>query len=341
MEPGCWRSISSASRTPCPSDWRAKNPSFEIRPADLSAYGGRRDGKVMGGVAQELEIPSARVLFEWRSVDHVALHESYSRVGNAWDYFHMNSIDVDADGHLLISARNTWAVYKVHRRTGEVLWRLGGKKSDFALGRGVRFAWQHDARSHDGGRVMSIFDNGSGPMVEPQSRGLMLALDVRHRRATLIRQYTHRPPLSARAMGNVQLLPDGNVVVGWGTTPGLITEYSADGAVLFDAALPHGGENYRAFRFPWVGRPVEPPAAALVRGPEGLQLYASWNGATEVTAWQLETGSAPDAVSAAGRVPKDGFETRISLPASARYAAATALDAAGRPLGRSAPVHVG
>ena len=159
--------------------------SFEVR-----RRGAR--GLTMGGVVQELEVPSARVLFEWRSLDHVAVEESYVPIGYPWDYFHVNSIDVDADDNLLVSARNTWAVYKVHRRTGKVLWRLGGKRSDFALGAGARFAYQHDARSHDGGRVLSVFDNG-----ETHSRGLVLSLDMKRMRASLLREYVHHPP-SAR-----------------------------------------------------------------------------------------------------------------------------------------------
>ena len=84
--------------------------SYEVRPMDLSAVGGEPNGKVIGGIVQELELPSGRVLFEWRSLDHVAVEESHADVtGHPLDYFHVNSIDVDGDGDLLVSARNTWA----------------------------------------------------------------------------------------------------------------------------------------------------------------------------------------------------------------------------------------
>ena len=269
-------------------------------------------GSVMGGIVQELEVPSARVLFEWRSLDHVRVEESYAPAGYRWDYFHVNAVDVDADGHLLVSARNTWAVYKVHRETGAVLWRLGGKRSDFALGAGARFAWQHDARSHDGGRTISIFDNG-----EVRSRGLVLELDHARNRATVAREYLHHPSLHAHKLGSVQLQPNGDVLVGWGTDPHF-TEFAADGAVRLDATLPHGGENYRTLRFRWVGRPREAPAAA-VRGPV---VYASWNGATEVAAWRIEPGGPA--------VRRTGFETALPL----RAGDVVALDGRGRALGR-------
>jgi hypothetical protein len=320
------------------SEGTALVASYEIRDADLSRFGGRVRGRVMGGIAQEVEVPSARLVREWRSLDHVPVSESYSRVGNAWDYFHINSIDVDADGNLLVSARNTWAVYKVDRETGRVLWRLGGRRSDFSLGPGARFSWQHDARAHDGGRTVSLFDNGAAPVVEPQSRALVLSLDLRARHAEVVRQYTHRPSLSARALGNVQLLENGNALVGWGVES-YFTEYGHDGSVRFDASLPHpGGENYRALRFAWEGRPSERPVAR--KAADERSLYASWNGSTEVAQWRLETGRSAGALTALGTVAKNGFETALHLPAGARVAAAVALDASGVPLARSAPVTI-
>lgn len=278
--------------------------SFEIRH--------RAGGLTMGGVVQELEIPSARLLFEWRSLDHVGVDESYAQVGYPWDYFHVNSVDVDADGNLLVSARNTWAVYKVHRRTGTVLWRLGGKRSDFALAAGARFAWQHDARSHEGGRVVSIFDNGVY-----RSRGLVLGLHGR--RASVLHEYLHTPPLLARKLGSVQLLGNGDALVGWGTDPHF-TEYAEGGAVKLDATLPRGGENYRTLRFPWRGRPDDSPVAVVRNGT----VYASWNGATDVAAWRLEPGGSA--------VRRHGFET--ALPLSPGIGAVAALDARGRVLAR-------
>ena len=268
-------------------------------------------GLTLGGIVQELEIPQARVLFEWKSLDHVSVDETYStKVGYPWDYFHVNAIDVDADGNLLVSARNTWAVYKIDRRTGAVAWRLGGKRSDFELGKGARFAWQHDARSHEGGRVISLFDNGV-----PHSRGLVL--ELRGRRASIVREYPHSPPLHAVKLGSVQLLGNGDALVGWGTDPHF-TEYGEGGAVKLDATLPRGGESYRTLRFPWRGRPRDTPRAVV----RGSTVYASWNGATEVAAWKIEPGGAA--------VRRTGFETALPLRAPGHV---VALDARGRALG--------
>ena len=309
--------------------------SHVVRPANLSSVGGPARGEVIGSVVQELALPSGRVLFEWRSLDHVAIEESYADyTGHAYDYFHINSIDVDADGNLLVSARNTWAVYKLDRDTGKVLWRLGGKRSDFRMGAGTAFAWQHDARHHEEGRLISIFDNAAAPPVRPRSRVLVIALDRRARYARLVREYAHPRQLLAPFMGNAQLLPDGRVVVGWGALP-YITEFQRNGQVRFDARLPAGGMNYRAFRFPWRGRPQEPPRLVSRAASGRRALYASWNGATEVDRWRLEAGPGRDDLEPVLTRPKQGFETSLPLAAGGGFRVAVALDAQGRVLGRS------
>jgi hypothetical protein len=305
---------------------------WDIRSADLSSIGGRPGYPVVEGVVQELEIPSAKVLFEWRSLDHVPVAESYAGIGQRYDYFHVNSIDVDGDGDLIVSARNTWTVYKVSRQNGNVVWRLGGKKSDFALGPGSHFSWQHDARSVGGGRY-TVFDNADSPQEERQSRGLVLALDTARRQATLVRALTHSPPALSHMFGSVQSQANGNVLVGWGASQ-YFTEYDSAGRVVFDAALPHGGQSYRALRFPWVGRPASPPALAARHG----RLFASWNGSTETAGWQVHAGGSPSTLRPAVTVHRQGFETPIVPPAGTKFASVTALDSAQRPLATSAAI---
>jgi len=311
---------------------------WETRTMDLRRVGGEANGQVVGGVVQELALPSGRVLFEWRSLDHVDVAESHQGMPSkaAFDYFHVNSVELDRDGHYLVSARNTWAIYKIHSGTGEVMWRLGGKKSDFAMGPGTVFAWQHDARRHGGSEyLLSLFDDGAGPpAVQPQSKAMILALDLKRMRATLHRKYTHYPNVLAHALGSVQVLPNSNVLVGWGTAP-YITEYSPKGKVLFDAKLPPGGENYRVLRLPWAGRPADPPDVALVGTVARPRVYASWNGSTELRTWRLEAGARAASLEDAGRYDRDGFETEIVAPAGTRFARVTAIDGKGKPLHRS------
>jgi hypothetical protein len=302
---------------------------------NLTSVGGSRRGQVVGGVVQELALPSGRLIWEWRSLEHVAVDETEIRgkPGPRFDYFHINSIDVAPDGNLIVSARNTWAAYKVSRHTGRILWRLGGKRSDFTLGKGAWFEWQHDVREHANG-VVTVFDNAAAPQEEPQSRALLLALDLKRKHASLARAYTHRPaPVLSHFLGNAQLLDSGDVFVGWGGSP-YVTEFTRSGAIAFDARLPHGGQSYRAFRFPWVGRPADRPTLAA----QAHLLHATWNGATEVASWQLLQGASASDLQGGPLVPRTGFETVLTPTPQARYAAVVALDRSGAPLGTSATV---
>jgi hypothetical protein len=290
---------------------------------------------VTDGGFQELDLRTGRVLLDWHSVGHVPLSESYAKGPRKesvpYDFFHVNSIAQDSDGNLLVSARNTQTVYKIGRRTGRIIWRLGGKHSDFALGRGARFAWQHDARRQPDGTIR-IFDNGAAPRVHPQSRVIFLHLNRRLKRARLVRSVVHRPPIVAINQGNAQALPHGHLLVGWGHDPHL-TEYDARGRVVLDLRFAGRVDSYRAFRFPWVGRPLARPAAALYRG----RIYASWNGATQIARWQVLAGRNPYSLKPVRTVPKRGFETAIAAPAFP-WLAARALARDGQTLGTSRPV---
>lgn len=306
-------------------------------PWDLSGYGASAGGTLIEGVFQEIDIATGKVLLDWHSAEHVAPEESFIPATDGWDYFHMNSVGVDIDGNLLVSARHTSGVYKLNRTSGEVIWRLGGKKSDFALGTGAEFAYQHDARGHVGG-LLSIFDDGaSSPQtaIEPTSRAILLALDETGMTARLVQAMPNPHGSLSTAMGNMQVLPDGGWFVGWGTTPEL-TEFSPGGVVRFDASFDGGGFSYRAFRDVWRGTPLaRPDIACSGTGTGALNVYASWNGATEVTHWQFLGGSRADTLATMNTIPRTGFETSIQLAKPPAFVAAVALDKAGKKLGSS------
>ena len=320
---------------------------YNAVPRDLSSVGGSRSGVVWQGIVQELDIQTGEVLFEWQSLEHVGLEETYATLLQdhypGIDYFHINSIDVEPDDNLLVSARETSAVYKIDRKTGEVIWRLGGKKSDFEMGPGTRFAFQHDARRLPDGTI-SIFDNGSlvfengTPKAVEESRAIVLDLDERKMKATLVREYTHPDKQYADAAGNMQVLPNGNAFVGWGRALA-VSEFSKDGELLFDASLLRKNKSYRAFRFSWSGRPSDQPAAVVERTSENeLEVYASWNGATEVAAWEVLAGPDPGQLESLGSTPRNGFETAMLVQTSEPYIAVQAKHRSGRVLGDSTPV---
>jgi Arylsulfotransferase (ASST) len=310
--------------------------------ADLSSLGGPAKGAVMDSIAQEIDVATGRVLFEWNSLDHVPLTESHQNLAGGtaktpYDYFHINSIALAPDGDLLISSRNTWTIYKVARPGGAIRWRLGGKKSDFEAGPGAVFYWQHDVRM-PAPDLLTVFDDGSSPPEEPQSRALLLDVDITAMRVTLRHAYTHPAGLLADNQGSVQLLPDGRAFVGWGAQP-YFSEFSASGELLLDGQLPVNDQSYRAFTFSWSGQPSGSPAVVVRRNPaRGSAVYVSWNGATDVQTWTVLAGRDPSALAAAGSQQRAGFETMICVNSEGPYFAVTAHDSSGRQLGRSATV---
>jgi Arylsulfotransferase (ASST) len=305
--------------------------------ADLSSVGGPRNGSVLDSVVQEIDVKTGRLVWTWHALGHVPLSAcevGKPQAGQPYDYFHLNSVQQLPNGNLLISARNTWGVYEISRATGDVLWTLGGKDSSFKLGKGTNFYWQHDAQLHPGG-LLSVFDDGATPKEESESRALEINLDLHSMRASLKRAYTHSPPILAGAQGNMQLLPDGDVVVGWGTGHAF-SEYAPSGKQIWDGLFTPPLYTYRAYRSPWRAQPTEPPAIAVSADTgKAVTVYASWNGATDVTRWQLLAGSRRNALAPIATVGKSGFETAIHAKTSRRYLAVRALAKSGRVLGTS------
>ena len=312
-------------------------------PWDLSPFGGLREGVVVDGIAQEIDIESGEVLFEWHSLDHVGLEESYAKPSkdSKWpfDYFHINSIDLDHDGNLLVSARKTFAIYKLDRESGEIIWRLGGRYSDFAMAAGARSRYQHDARRQPDG-TLTFFDNG-GVYKNDQSYGVALELDTDEMAADVARKYAHPEKRLAATQGNMQSLPNGNVFIGWGSEP-VFSEFDGDGELLFSANFPPEVESYRAFRSPWRGHPDDDPAVAVEPGPDGeVRVYASWNGATEVATWEVLAGPGPERLTPVGSVARDGFETAIAVRNTEPYLSVRAVDGSGRVLGTARAIKPG
>ena len=316
---------------------------------DLARVGGPADGAVTDGTFQEIDVRTGLVMFQWTSLDHVALAESYapanvSDTAFPFDYFHINSINLDQDSSLLISSRNTWTTYDLNPQTGQIVWQLGGRHSSFTMGPGTTTAWQHDPRELTNGSF-SIFDNGASPTVHSQSRGIVVGLEPKTKTATLVSELTHTPPISAKSQGDVQALANGDWFVGWGEVPDF-SELSPTGALLFDAHFPPGDQSYRALRFAWTGVPATRPALTLAAAHGAAvarsagTVYASWNGATLVASWRMLVGTTAHSLRPVAQATRSGFETAIALPpkTAGSYLTVQALGGAGQVLGTAATV---
>jgi len=215
------------------------------------------------------------VLFEWNSKDHVDI-PAETVVGSNPDYAHVNSIDIMDDGDLLVSFRHFSSVFKIARRAhdghvqGEVIWRLGGRASDFTFvdehGQPADSGpcAQHTATQLPDGRVM-VFDNGAWnlnplcpdpadvagePTARVPSRVAVWDLDEATGTATLVRDHRVRDRYAIFA-GSAQPLSNGNTVVGWASArDAVVSELDREGRVVWE--LQDGGSpayfTYRAFR---------------------------------------------------------------------------------------------
>ncbi len=312
---------------------------YNTVPADLSSLGGPANGLVLEGVAQEIDVATGSVVMEWHSLGHVALTESYMPVPTSastpYDYFHINSVKLDTDGNLLISSRHTSTVFKVNRTTGAIIWRLGGKLSDFTLGPGLPFAYQHDVEAVDSS-TLRIFDNESdGVPVLPASRVIWVSHDDTTMAATLLRSVQHPDGLSVLAEGSGQSLANGDTFVDWGIL-GRYSEFDPGGNLIFDASLAGGYSSYRGFRLPWVGAPsTSPSVAARFNGDGTATVDAIWNGATDVATWSVLGGASPGTLSPVGGGPWSGLDTAMVVPGQMPYYQVIALDPAGVAIGSS------
>jgi len=305
--------------------------------ANLSPAGGASSGIAVDCAVQEIDIHTGLVMWEWHSLGHVDVSQSYSKPpatsAGYYDYFHVNSVQQLKEGNFLISARNTWGAYELNAHTGAIIWQLGGKKSTFKLGPDVQFAYQHHVRMLSNGEV-SVFDDEGAPTVKAPTRGEFIKLDMKAKSATLAGQLVRSTgPLITGSQGDVQALADGNWMLGWGGLPNF-TEFNAQGQIVFDAQFPSGEMSYRVYREPWSGQPSEPPAIAARTTGATTAVSASWNGASTVASWQLLTGSSATNLQPVSTTPRSGFETTIPAPTAA-FVQVRAYSASRKVLGTS------
>ena len=296
----------------------------QVEPADLTAVGGPADGRIDNGFVQEIDIATGLVVSEWNARDHIPLTDTYAEIaadrkpGDAThddgtseaplDVYHLSSVADGGDGTLLVSARNTQAVYAVDRVTGEVRWTLGGKRNDFSMGGGAAFHQPLDVERLPDGTISlldshEVDDAADVTATVSQERALVLSVDEASRTAHLVSE-------------------------------------AAPSGLAFTGGAP--GRFPGAFRQMWTGRPVTVPD--VVARPTGdavqVEVFMSWNGATDVAQWQVLAGDDPEALAPIATVSRDGFETRATVvPVS--HVAVQALDASGAVLATSNTVGVG
>ncbi|KAI7657621.1 hypothetical protein KC319_g9469, partial [Hortaea werneckii] len=207
-----------------------------------------KDGFIIDGIVQEIDIPTGRLLFQWRASDHLISPLFRSSEGGyvdlgALDYFHVNSVDKDDHGNFLISIRHLHLVVYVSGEDGSIIWALGGDADSFedaSDGAATDFKWQHDARWIDRDQgLISLFDNGIARhhyADADHSEGRIIALDFENHTASLAQAFRSPNGIRSASQGSVQILPPGedgdeHVFVGWGSS-GAYSEFTSDGELL-------------------------------------------------------------------------------------------------------------
>ncbi|KAJ9617192.1 hypothetical protein H2200_000913 [Cladophialophora chaetospira] len=328
---------------------------------DLSFYNISGQGWVMNNFFQRLEIGTNRLMFEWSALDHVLPNETFvlpdttevsgDGLGSTtpWDYFHINSVDMNADGDYLVSARHTCTVYKVSGQNGSVLWRLGGIASDFSFPPGLNFSFQHDARFREENAtttIISLFDNASNGYNQTSrySSGMFLKLDHKTNSVTLLQDFVAPYQFISASQGNLQVLGrnkdwrTSNVFLGWGKNA-FISEYGPYGRMVQQGHFAsEGAMHYRAFKYNFTSNPTDAPAlyTYALNTSAPTTYWMSWNGATKVASWRLYSSANRNGPwTAVGMVKKNGFETMFTGQDFYPWSIVESLDVHGKPLKNS------
>ncbi len=333
---------------------------------DLTPFGGVKNGSFVDCAVQEIDLKTGKLVFNWDMFDHVPLSDSIvpapTSASSVWDVYHLNSIDQGPNGELLLSSRSTWAVFEISNPAvsggGQVLWQAGGRPQtqwpQFTFSNGITgpfnsaYQWQHDAKfqpvtgSLPSGQVeISLFDDAccNDPFPEPftPGQGRIINLDFNTMTASVLQSYPHNPSLYPNSQGDVQALSNNDEFLGWGAEP-YYSEYTQNGTLLYDALMPNVNISYRAFRYTWVGLPLTPPAVAVRQVNGQRTVYASWNGSTETTSWELFASPSPNALKLVSTTSRTGFETAITTTAAGPFYQVKAIGADGSVLGSSAVV---
>ncbi|KAI0128574.1 ASST-domain-containing protein [Xylariales sp. AK1849] len=335
---------------------------YQPVPRNLSAWGGSADQQwIVNAIIQELDIATGKLLFEWASLDHVSPDEAILPLNpgqagsgynssDAWDYFHINSVDKDPEGNYLVSARDACSIQKINGTDGSIIWKLSGKASSFKVAKNAEFCFQHHARfikQTDDIEIISLYDNsahgtehGGGGEVHtaPTSSGKIIKLNTTSWEAELLQDFFPPDGLLSKSQGSMQTLPNDNVLVGWGSE-GAMTEYLPNGTAIFHAYMDSGYlglgvQNYRAFRYNWTGLPNEEPAIIALEAGDETTIYVSWNGDTETKLWRfyavLDDYGSKEFL---GEVDRKSFETSLRISSKKVTAvSAEAVDTYGETL---------
>ncbi|KAL4949216.1 ASST-domain-containing protein [Aspergillus filifer] len=320
-----------------------------VTQTDLTPVGGKKDGWVQDGLVYEIDIETNEILFSWSAVEHreqlsldyveFPLGEKGANKSAPYEYPHLNSVAKYGDKYL-VSSRYMCSIFLLDQ-DGEIVWLFHGQKGgSYTLPNNStsKFCYQHDARidSHTNlGKanesiILSLHNNDNAENTEvPQlTTNLIFDLHPANKSATLLsRTFDRQDPVSAVSQGNYQPISSngttkGHWLVGQGAIP-KIEEFDQHGKLVMrgwfggkmENATTYDWSSYRAFRAPWTGTPNGGPDVVACKSDneQRLDVYVSWNGATDVKSWRVLGGSEEGINVLKDIIKKAGFETKIAI----------------------------
>ncbi|MBN2103545.1 aryl-sulfate sulfotransferase [bacterium] len=304
--------------------------------------GGRTNASVEAHHFQELD-QNRDVVFEWRSWDYLDIRDTFVDItGGSMDYVHMNSVALDFDGHFIISIREFSLIMKIHRITGDVIWKWGGNQNEFDwINEDRPFTFQHDARPIKGkpGQYL-MFDNGRGS--DPAySRSVEYKLDTEAMTAEKVWEYADKTWYTGW-MGSTQRLSNGNTLIDWPSCDwspdrlGMmrVTEVNANKNLLWEMQVVTN-MNYRCRRYEWDGM-MQQPYLIIENMGSVIRLIFHKFGDANVAYYNIYAGNAPDALALIDSTRKTWADINTAmLEGAQQYFSVTAVNTAGEESGFS------
>lgn len=218
------------------------------------------NGNEVEVVAQVLqEVKDGKVIWQWVSTDYEEFYNMSVEYNNfdeesdtPLDYIHFNSMEIDpSDNNLICSFRNTDAVVKLDRETGDIIWILGGEYDEFGLSDDQLFSRQHHVRTTEDG-YLTIYDNG---VANEDSRVIKIKIDEDKKEVVDFKEYDVEE--FYKYTGSVQELDSENEVflIGLGTQVSVdqdlvaIEKNYSTGEVYFKFSFNSGENLYRCYKF--------------------------------------------------------------------------------------------
>lgn len=229
----------------------------ENRPVDMSAIveGGDPNATVIDLIIQEFD-KDHNMLLSWNSVDHFEITDANENspyvdfTEQEVDYVHPNSVAIDSDTSILVSSRHMDEITKIHRKSGEIIWRLGGKKNEFTfINDTIGFSHQHSVSRLENGNIL-LFDNGN-LHDSLFSSAVEYTLDEENFTATLVSRYRRDPDTYSNHGACTQRVFNGNTIIGWGTYWPSATEFHPDGSPAIELDFTEHSFSPRIEKFPW------------------------------------------------------------------------------------------